>query len=178
MSKLEQHALRATICVACAVPICAGAAGVLLGPRMVPMAAAGTADLDSHFRYLSGLLLAIGLGFASTVPRIESQGTRFLLLTCVVVLGGIGRAISLLAIGVPSPAMLAAFGMELIVTPGLALWQRRVAAQGSDHAAREFALIPKPGIGYSRRAKSFEDQDRGQRRAGTCPTASNRSVIR
>ena len=44
----------------------------------------------------------------------------------IVVLGGVGRLVSLLSIGSPSPAMLAALVMELIVTPGLALWQYRV----------------------------------------------------
>jgi hypothetical protein len=90
---------------------------------MVDAVAAGAADLDSHFRYLSGLLLAIGLGFASTIPHIEIRGRRFRLLAGIVVLSGVGRLVS---IGSPSPAMLAALVMELIVTPGLALWQYRV----------------------------------------------------
>ncbi len=134
MNKIEPLALRATICVACLVPIGAGGAGVLLGSRMVHAAGAGV-DLDSHFRYLSGLLLAIGLGFASTVPRIERQGSRFRSLTLMVMLGGVGRALSLLAAGIPSPAMRAALAMELLVTPGLALWQRRVAMMGRSRVA-------------------------------------------
>ena len=111
------------------VPIGAGAAGILLGPRMLASGPFGPGDLDSHFRYLSGLLLAIGIGYASTVPRIEARGGRFRLLTFIVVLGGIGRLVSLLSIGPPSPAMAAALVMELIVAPGLALWQHRVAAR-------------------------------------------------
>lgn len=109
------------------MPISAGAAGMLLGPPMLDYGAVGSGDLDSHFRYLSGLLFAIGIGFASTVPRIEEQGGRFLLLTFIVMVGGIGRLLSLLSIGTPSPAMMAALVMELLVTPCLALWQRRVA---------------------------------------------------
>jgi hypothetical protein len=94
---------------------------------MLGSASVGAGDLDSHFRYLSGLLLAIGVGFVSTIPRIETHGGRFRLLTGIVVMGGIGRLLSLLAIGMPSSAMIAALGMELLVTPGLAIWQRRVA---------------------------------------------------
>ena len=94
---------------------------------MLGSGANGSVDLDSHFRYLSGLLLGIGIAFASTVPRIETRAARFLLLTCIVVTGGIGRLAALLAMGTPSTAMLAALGMELVVTPGLALWQLRVA---------------------------------------------------
>jgi hypothetical protein len=94
---------------------------------MLGSGAMGSGDLDSHFRYLSGLLLGIGIGYASTIPRIETHGGRFQLLTGIVVVGGVGRAVSLLTTGAPSPAMLAAVMMELIVTPGLAFWQHRVA---------------------------------------------------
>jgi len=127
MSTFEKHALQVAVTIACLVPIGAGGAGVLLGPRMLGSGIVAATDLDSHFRYLSGLLLAIGLGYASTIPRIEMHGDRFRLLTCIVVVGGVGRLLSLLAIGAPSPVMLAALAMELLVTPGLALWQHRIA---------------------------------------------------
>ena len=128
----EARALRVAVALGSCVPIGAGLAGVLLGPRLLDHAIAGPADLDSHFRYLSGLLLAIGLGFASTIPRVETMGARFRCLTGIVVVGGIGRLASLLAIGPPSAVMLAALAMELLVTPGLALWQHRAAARSQN----------------------------------------------
>jgi hypothetical protein len=131
MSHLEKRTLQIAVAVGSLVPIVAGAAGMLLGPRMVGSASVGSGDLDSHFRFLSGLLLAIGIGFASTVPRIATRGGRFWLLTGIIVLGGIGRLLSLLVIGLPSAAMTAALVMELLVTPGLALWQRRIARQST-----------------------------------------------
>ena len=73
MNSLAKRALQITVAVASLVPISAGAAGMLLGPRLVGAAIVGPPDLDSHFRYLSGLLLAIGLGYASTIPRIETH---------------------------------------------------------------------------------------------------------
>jgi hypothetical protein len=126
MGRLDRLALQLTVAAASLVPISAGAAGILLGPRMVNAITAAPEDLDSHFRYLSGLLLGIGLGLASTIPHIEMRGRRFRLLAGIVMLGGVGRLVSLVSIGSPSPAMLAALVMELIVTPGLALWQYRV----------------------------------------------------
>ena len=126
MGKFERRALQVAVALGSLIPISAGAAGILLGPRLVASASAAPPDLDSHFRYLSGLLLAIGFGFASTIPRIETHQRRFRLLTAIVVLGGIGRMLSLLSIGPPSPVMLAALVMELVVTPALALWQHRV----------------------------------------------------
>jgi hypothetical protein len=126
MIGMEARFLRCAVAIGSLVPICAGAAGVLLGPEMLRSVAASP-DLDSHFRYLSGLLLAIGIGFATTIPRIEARGERFLLLTLLVVAGGIARLVSLAAAGPPSTAMTAALIMELGVTPALACWRHRVA---------------------------------------------------
>lgn len=127
MGMIERRALQLAVSIATLVPIGAGASGVLLGSAMLNPGTAAPADFDSHFRYLSGLLLAIGLAFASTVPRIETKERRFRLLACIVVAGGTARLLSLLAIGPPSRATIAALVMELAVTPALTLWQRRVA---------------------------------------------------
>jgi hypothetical protein len=125
MIRLELRALQGVVAAGCLVPLLAGGAGVLLGPGL--QGASAAADLDSHYRYLSGLLFAIGFGFASTIPRIATHGARFRLLTAIVVAGGLGRLVSLLVIGPAGPAMTAALAMELVVTPALALWQYRVA---------------------------------------------------
>ena len=85
---------------------------------------------DSHVRYLSGLLLAIGIAFWTTVPAIERRTARFRLLTALVVIGGIGRLISLVFVGVPPGPMLFGVVMELAITPGLCLWQGVVASKG------------------------------------------------
>ena len=126
----ERRIFQITVAAASLVPICAGAAGIALGPAMLD-AGAVPIGADSHFRYLSGLLLGIGLGFATTIPRIEYRTTRFRLLTAIVVIGGLGRLWSLTAHGVPDKPMLAALIMELGVTPVLAVWQARVAARRS-----------------------------------------------
>ena len=138
----ERTALQIAVALACLVPIGAGMAGMVLGPAMIGRSAL-PADFGSHFSYLSGLLLGIGLGFATAIPHIETHGRRFRLLAAIVVIGGVGRLLSLLIIGAPSVAMLAAMVMELVVTPGLAWWQGRVARHGS-RAPIEFA---SPGGG-------------------------------
>lgn len=125
-----KRALQVVVALGSLVPIGAGGAGVLMGPRMIDAAIVVPGDLDSHYRYLSGLLLAIGIGFASTIPRIELRGGRFRLLAGIVVLGGCGRLVSALTIGISSPPMMAALVMELLVTPGLVLWQVQVARRG------------------------------------------------
>jgi hypothetical protein len=125
---LEKRLLQIAVAVCSLVPILAGGAGLLLGPALV--GAAGDRDLDSHFRYLSGLLLAIGLAYATGVPGIERKRVRFLLLGGIVFVGGLGRLWSLWSTGTPSAIMLGALAMELVVTPLLTLWQLRVARAG------------------------------------------------
>jgi hypothetical protein len=124
----EKRLLQFAVALGSLVPIGGGAAGIILGPEMV---GAGQVPLgaDSHYRYLSGLLLGIGIAFASTIPAIERRTARFRLLTAIVVIGGLGRLVALLTRGVPDGPMLAALVMELVVTPALALWQFRIAAR-------------------------------------------------
>jgi uncharacterized membrane protein YfcA len=126
----ERRLLQVAVALGSLVPISAGTAGVILGPAMVD-AGGVPPGADSHYRYLSGLLLGIGLAFAATIPAIEHRAARFRLLTAIVVVGGLGRLVSLLARGVPDKPMLAALAMELLVTPALALWQSRVARRFS-----------------------------------------------
>jgi predicted MFS family arabinose efflux permease len=127
----ERRLLQQVIAVAALVPVLSGLSGVvfgfaLTGDRTMSISA------DSHFRYLSGLLLGIGLCFWSTIPSVEEKTTFFRFLTLVVVLGGIARLLGLWLTGVPSLTMLAALFMELVVTPVLCLWQTRVANRHAD----------------------------------------------
>ncbi|TGD99054.1 DUF4345 domain-containing protein [Methylobacterium nonmethylotrophicum] len=124
----ERRALQRVVAVAGIVPVAGGLYGVLFGQAGL---GGGVSDIstDSHFRYLSGLLLGIGLLFWSTLPAIETKTSLFRFLTMVVVLGGLARLLGLWLTGVPSLTMLAALGMELVVTPLLCLWQIRVAGR-------------------------------------------------
>ena len=133
--RAERLALQIVVAIGSLIPIGAGAAGIVLGPAMVDAATVPVAA-DSHYRYLSGLLLGIGVAFATTIPGIERRTTRFRVLTGIVVAGGLGRLVSLLLRGPPDRQMLAALVMELVVTPALALWQTRIARRGSSRDIR------------------------------------------
>lgn len=124
--RTERRALQIAIALLALVPVAAGLAGALRGPAMVD-GAAGTPSADSHMRYLSGLLLAIGVAWWIMIPAIERQTARVRLLAALVVCGGLARLLSLAVVGTPSWAMLGALVMELGVTPAMALWQARVA---------------------------------------------------
>jgi hypothetical protein len=124
-------ALRIAVALGGLVPVAAGLAGIVTGAAMLGGHPAANLTLDSHLRYLSGLLLGVGLGFWSTIPRIEQQTARFRLLTAIVVIGGLGRLYGIVAEGLPPAPMLFGLVMELGVTPLLCWWQGRVAASGA-----------------------------------------------
>lgn len=123
----EKLLLQAAVALGCVVPLAGGLLGVVKGAGM--LGHGGDVTLDSHVRYLSGLLLALGLGFLSVIPDIERNGARASLLSAVVVLGGLARLYGVMADGWPSPSMVFALAMELAVVPLLWAWQRRVAAK-------------------------------------------------
>jgi hypothetical protein len=90
-----------------------------------------TVAADSHYRYLSGLLLGIGILFLTTVPRVERSTVRFRLLATIVIIGGLGRLFGVLFNRNADGSSLFALGMELGVTPALLLWQAKVSARRS-----------------------------------------------
>ena len=122
----ERHMLQVVIALGGFVPVLAGLAGAVLGASMTGEGPAGV-SIDSQVRYLSGLLLGIGLAFWEAIPQIERRTDRVRLLTAIVFLGGLVRLVGILFVRVPGPPMLFGLGMELVVTPLICLWQARVA---------------------------------------------------
>lgn len=121
----ERRLLQQSVAVIATIPVATGLYGVLFGQALTGDAVSISAE--SHFRYLSGLLLGIGLCFWSTLPSIEIHTGRIRLLTLLVVIGGLSRLIGLALTGLPSLFMLGGLIVELIIAPVLCLWQTRVA---------------------------------------------------
>ena len=124
---IEKRVFQAIVAVACLLPLVVGSMGIVHGAAPFGHLAEVPRDLDSHFRYISGIFFATGIGFASCVPHIERKGPRFRLLGGLIVIGGLARGVSLLAVGVPSFGHLLGLGMETIVVPLLMLWQWNLA---------------------------------------------------
>lgn len=122
----ERLALKVAVAVAALLPVTAGLLGIIAGFEVFGRGAAVPVDMTSHGRYLSGLLLGIGFAYWSTIPRIETHGARFRLLTAIVFVGGLARLCDLYAHGVPSIPMQVGLVMELVIAPALALWRERV----------------------------------------------------
>ncbi len=130
---MERLALRIAVAVGGCVPVFAGAKGAWQGGRA--FGGGLSAAADSHVRYLSGLLLAIGLAYWACIPAIERRGAVVRLLTALVVVGGLCRLAGLVLAGDPG-AMRWALAMELGVAPALCVWQARIASRMDARMAR------------------------------------------
>lgn len=117
----HRNALRLCVCLVGAVPVVGGAWGAI---ESLGGVSAWSVD---HYRYLSGLLLAVGLGFWSTVPNIERRTQRFRQLTGLVAIGGLCRLLGV-ALGDPvTVPVVVTLVLELAVTPLLCAWQGQIS---------------------------------------------------
>ena len=105
------------------MPLLAGGSGVARGPAWIKGVGAVPVDLDSHFRYMSGIFLGVGIAFVTCIRDIERKGDRFRLLGALVIMGGLARLWSLIEAGPPTRGHVLGLGMELIVVPCLMAWQ-------------------------------------------------------
>jgi Domain of unknown function (DUF4345) len=119
----ERRLLQVAVALAGLAPVQAGALGALR-PEML---FAGPPHALTHGAYLSGLLLGVGLGFWSLIPTLERQSRAFGLLTGLVVLGGLARALTAARLDAWGLSVVLPLVMELGVTPALWAWQLRVA---------------------------------------------------
>ena len=131
---VEKRLLQGVVALACLVPLTAGGSGIIEGAAWLAKSPVAI-DLDSHFRYLSGIFFGVGLAFASCIPAIETKGARLRMLVGFVVLGGLARLLSLAETGVPGAGHRFGLAMELGVTPLLALWQAGFAQRWTRAAA-------------------------------------------
>jgi len=98
-------------------------AGALLG--VSALGEAGGPATGSHLRYLSGLLMGMGVCASWCAGDLRRRGGAFTALCAIFVLGGAARAWGLVMEGVPPWPHRAALGMELGVVPTLWLVVRR-----------------------------------------------------
>ena len=124
--EIERRCLQVAIAAAAVVPVAAGLAGVIAGAHLYD-GQNGTFPAG-HARYVSGLLLGIGLAFWASIPQIERNLSRVALLAGIVIVGGLCRAVGIALGDPPSLPTVLTLAMELVVTPVAWLWTRRIAS--------------------------------------------------
>ncbi|MBX3579045.1 MAG: DUF4345 domain-containing protein [Rhizobiaceae bacterium] len=122
----EKRALQAVVGMAAATPVLVGLEGLISGPAFLGIDG-WPVDLDSHFRFYSGIFLAIGVAWYTCIPGIERKTERFRLLAVLTFCGGLARLASFIGVGSPGMGHALGLAMELLGVPLLVLWQARVA---------------------------------------------------
>jgi len=107
------------LAVAACVPFFGGLYEIIKSPGLADPA------LESHYHYLSGLLMGIGITFWFCARSPENTA-RFRLLVFIVLIGGLARLFHMLTSGDVSTSIVLSLLMELGVAPAMAYWQHRI----------------------------------------------------
>ena len=126
---MSKRLLQILSAVLAAVPVVTGILGMfgISDPLYAFAGLPHSAVLDSNLRFFAGVWCGLGIALYGLIPTIEKQTVLFRALWGMIFLGGIGRLISILALGLPPIAFLAFAALEIIGAPLFILWQGRLA---------------------------------------------------
>jgi apolipoprotein N-acyltransferase len=125
-----KRALQIFLAVFSLAPLYFGVTGVLSGASgMMPIEAV-TPDIDSQFRYLSGLYIGFTLIIWWFIPNIDRNVWLFRLMVLAIFLGGAARLFSYISVGAPAPEMIVGIGIELSL-PLIIIWQTAVVRKAA-----------------------------------------------
>jgi hypothetical protein len=96
-------------------------------PLYSPVSTPHVVLLDTNLRFFSGVWLGLGLALLWLVPSIERQTILFRAVWGAIFVGGIGRVLSMVAVGTPPASFVLFTLLEIIGAPVFVYWQHRVA---------------------------------------------------
>lgn len=126
---IEKRVWQVLLSLILLLPFSAAIAGVVQGPAFLGKPPVIPTDLDSHFRYVSGIFLGMLLLYVSCIPDMERKTARLRLLGFLTIAGGLARLLSRIEVGTPSTGHQIGLVIELGIAPAMILWQARIAAR-------------------------------------------------
>lgn len=111
------------------IPIVTGLTGMtgIHDPLYAAAHLAPDVFLDSNLRFFGGVWLGLGVAMWWIVPTIEKQTLAFRILWGMIFAGGMGRLLSMVALGVPPVPFVGFTVLEIVGAPLMVLWQKSVA---------------------------------------------------
>lgn len=104
-------------------------AHLAVGPGAIIGGSDVNATSDGEDRFYAGVFLCYGVALLWCARRVERKQTYVNVLAAAFFVGGIGRLIALLVVGVPHPFYVAMLGLELVLPVLMVLAAKWVAAQ-------------------------------------------------
>ena len=131
---MECRLFQLTIFLLSLVPIMEVSMAFTQGPGyLFPDGGSYPNDLDNQYRYVTGTYLAVTFAIWWTLGNIEERIVPIRIVCAAVFIGGIGRLISIQAVGMPeSPDYLVGAFIELVLVPLLLLWQVRLRRKATE----------------------------------------------
>jgi hypothetical protein len=126
---MSRRALQIVVGLLGIIPLAAGLLGLLAGVED-PRYGGGVPSLvvlDSNIRFHAGVWFGLGLTLYWLIPTIERQTVLFRALWAMILIGGIGRLVSMAMLGWPPARTVAFAALEIIGAPLFVWWQSRVA---------------------------------------------------
>jgi Domain of unknown function (DUF4345) len=99
-----------------------------VGPGAIIGGSDVNATSDGEDRFYAGLFLCYGVALLWCARDVERKQTYVAVLAAALFVGGIGRLISLILVGLPHPFFVAMLILELVLPPLMVLVAKRVAA--------------------------------------------------
>jgi hypothetical protein len=127
---LPKRPLQVVTALLGSIPVATGIIGMMgvTGPFYAAENIPKNVLLDSDLRYFGGLWLGVGLALLWLLPRIDTlAGTAvFRLLWGMILIGGIGRLLSMFFVGMPPADIIGFTALEVLGAPLFVLWQSKI----------------------------------------------------
>jgi hypothetical protein len=124
-----ENALQIATAILGIVPIATGLIGMsgISDPIYASIGLPANPLLDSNLRFFGGVWFGLGLALYWLIPKIEKQTVLFRAIWGMIFVGGIGRVISMLLIGLPPVPFIGFTILEIVGAPIFVAWQARIA---------------------------------------------------
>lgn len=117
------------------IPVLVSVLGLAMGAARLLPGEVVTPAFDSHYRYIAGYYLSLAMISWYIIPNVERHTALFRILCAGVFVGGLGRLISIIQVGVPGTSAIVFTAFELLF-PLLAVWQARLP-RTAQHLSRD-----------------------------------------
>jgi hypothetical protein len=126
---MAKRALQIVTAILGLIPIATGLIGMsgISDPLYKDFGLPANPVLDSNLRFFAGAWVGLGLALYWLIPKIEQQTVLFRAIWGMIFVGGIGRLVSMLLVGLPPAPFIGFTMLEIVGAPIFIWWQARLA---------------------------------------------------